>query len=56
MALLVANLFTEEIGINILSYLDHKTEINYKIKVAIDKLKLAETSGEGDIDELCYKL
>ncbi len=56
MATLVADLFTDDIGINILSFLDHKTEIIYRIKLIEDKLKLAEESGDGDVDELVYKL
>ena len=52
MATEVANLFTDDIGVNILSFLDHKTEIEYKIKLVVDKLN----SGDGDVDELVYKL
>ena len=37
MATLVADLFTDDIGINILSFLDHKTEIKYRIKLVEDK-------------------
>jgi hypothetical protein len=57
MATLVAGLFTDEIGINILSFLDHKTEIEYKIKLVCDKLNLAEKNDDCDmVDELVYKL
>ena len=52
MATLVANLFTDDIGINILSFLDHKTEIKYRIILVEDKLQLAKESGNGDVDEL----
>ena len=51
MATLVANLFTDDIGINILSFLDHKTEIKYRIKLVEDKLKSSDYD-----EELCYKL
>ena len=51
MAMLVADLFTDNVGLNILSFLDHKTEIEYKIRLVEDKLK------NNDYDEeLCYKL
>ena len=56
MATLVADLFTEDIGINILSFLYHKTKIKYRVKLVEDKLKLAEESGDGDVDELVYIL
>ena len=56
MATLVADLFTDDIGINILSFLDHKTEIEYKIKLVCDQLNRAKESGDGDVDELVYKL
>ena len=57
MATLVADLFTDDIGINILSFLDHKTEIEYKIKLVVDKLNRAKESGDDDdVDELIYKL
>ena len=51
MATLVANLFTDDIGINILSFLDHKTEIKYRIKLVEDKLNNSD-----DGEELIYKL
>ena len=51
MATLVANLFTDDIGINISSFLDHKTEMKYRIKLVEDEL----TSSDYD-EELCYKL
>ena len=35
MATLVADLFTDDIGINILSFLDHKTEIKLCILKAV---------------------
>ena len=57
MATLVADLFTDDIGINILSFLDHKTEIEYKIKLVVDKLNRAKESGDDDeVDKLIYKL
>ena len=57
MATLVAGLFTDEIGINILSFLDHKTEIEYKIKLVCDKLNLAKKNDDCDmVEELIYKL
>ena len=51
MATLVADLFTDDIGINILSFLDHKTEIKYRIKLVEDKLNSSDYD-----EELCYKL
>ena len=57
MATLVADLFTDDIGINILSFLDHKTEIEYKIKLVCDKLNLAKKNDDFDmVEELIYKL
>jgi len=57
MATLVADLFTDDIGINILSFLDHKTEIEYKIKLVVDKLNRAkERCDDDEVDELIYKL
>ena len=51
MATLVADLFTDDIGINILSFLDHKTEIKYRIQLVEHKL-----NGSDDDEELVYKL
>ena len=51
MATLVADLFTDDIGINILSFLDHKTEIKYRIQLVEDKLNNSD-----DGEELIYKL
>jgi len=57
MATEVANLFTDDIGINILSFLDHKTEIEYKIKLVCDQLNSAEKRGDDNaVEELVYKL
>lgn len=51
MATLVADLFTDDIGINILSFLDHKTEIKYRIQLTVYKLN------NSDYDEqLIHKL
>lgn len=51
MAMLVADLFTDNVGINISSFLDHKTELKYKAKLVGYKLK------HGDYDEeLWYTL
>ena len=49
-------MFTDDIGINILSFLDHKTGMKYRIQLVEDKLKLAEESGDGDVYSLVYKL
>ena len=51
MATLVAELFTDDIGINILSFLDHKTEIKYRIQLTEYKLNNSDYD-----EELCYKL
>ena len=51
MAMLVADIFTDNIGINILSFLDHKTEMKYKIKLVEDKLNCT-----GYDEELVYQL
>ena len=51
MAMFVADLFTDDIGINILSFLDHKTKIKYRLKWIECKL-----NGSDDDEELIYKL
>ena len=49
MATLVADLFADDIGINILSFLDHKTEIKHRIKLIKYKLKSNDYA-----EALCY--
>ena len=51
MAMLVANLFTDDIGINILSCLNHKTEVKYWIKLVEDKWNRSDYH-----EELAYQL
>ena len=51
MAMRVADLFTDDPGINILSFLDHKTELKYRNQLIEHKL-----NGSDKDEELIYKL
>ena len=46
MATLVADLVTDDIGINTLSFLSHKTEIKYRIKLVEDKSDCSDYDDE----------